>query len=138
MRRMDDQLGEQGVEGWAGGVAGVTKAIRPQARAAGQLKHPQGAAGGLDAAIGGEGLHVDAGLDGEPPGRGNLTLRQAKVCEGPALGNFQLRPHQVHSGDLLRDRVLHLQAGVGLDESEAAAGQQKLHGAGAAITHCLA
>ena len=138
LRGVDHQLGQQRIKGRAGGVAGIAEAVRPQAGAVGQLERCKRSAGGPDAAVSGQGLHVDAGLDGEPAGRGNFALGQAKVRERPALGDLQLRQHQIQAADLLGHRVLHLQAGVGLDEGEAVAGHQKLHRAGAAVADCPA
>ena len=47
---------------------------------------------------------------------------------GCAGGNFDLQADQVEAGDELRNGVLHLQAGVHLQEVEAAVGiHQKFH-----------
>ena len=42
------------------------------------------------------------------------------VVEDAALGDAELLAHQVDAGDLLGDRVLHLQAGVDLEEGDGA------------------
>ncbi len=51
--------------------------------------------------------------------------------QGAALGDLDLHADQVQTGDHFRDRMLHLNARVGLDEVEFAGGrQQKLDGSG--------
>ena len=66
--------------------------------------------------------------------RGHRRIVQAEFGQRRAGGEAQLRLHDVHAGHFLGDGVLHLQAGVGLDEHErlaAGAGSvhQKLEGA---------
>ena len=76
-------------------------------------------------------LAVDAALDRVPAQRhGVLRDPQRK-----ALGDGDLLGHQVHPGDRLGDRVLHLDAGVHLQEVERAAPgiDEELHRAGAAV-----
>ena len=51
--------------------------------------------------------------------RRHVVLGQAEVGQRRAGGDLQLQPHQVEAGDLLGDRVLHLQPRIGLDEDEA-------------------
>ena len=51
-----------------------------------------------------------------------------------ALGHVQLQRDEIESGDQLGHRVLHLQAGVHLEEREATlAVEQELDGAGADV-----
>ena len=45
---------------------------------------------------------------------------EAERRQGGTPGDLELGLHQVHAGDLLRDRVLHLQARIALDEVVAA------------------
>ena len=47
----------------------------------------------------------------------------------------QLRLHEIDAGDQLRDRMLHLDARVHLDEVELAVLVQELERAGASIAH---
>ena len=138
VRGVNDQLGEQGIEGGIGGVAGVAEAVGAQSGAGGQFKQAQGAACRLDAAILAKGFHVDPRLNGEALGGGDVGLLKAELRECRAFGNLQLGAHQVDAGHFLGDGVLHLQAGVGFDEGKAIMGHQKLHGAGAAVVGRLA
>ena len=59
-------------------------------------------------------LGVDAALDGVA-GHPDVLLGEG---QGQARGHPQLLLHQIHSGDQLGDRVLHLDAGVHLNEVE--------------------
>ena len=43
--------------------------------------------------------------------------------QGPAVGHFDLQPHEVEPGDGFGDRVLDLQAGVHLEEEERTIGR---------------
>ncbi len=59
------------------------------------------------------------------------VLAEPQVVEGLAGGDAELRLHQVDVGDLLGDRVLHLDPGVHLDEDVVAVlVEQELDGAG--------
>ena len=111
-------------------------AVQPDAEAA------AGAVGGDLAGVGGEvvgrilgghpalegvAVQVDGILAGDADGRGG---------QGLALGDEDLGPHQVDAGDHLGDGVLHLDAGVHLDEVVGAAlVHQELHRAGGDIAH---
>ena len=56
-----------------------------------------------------------------------------------ALSDAELLADQVHAGDLFGDRVLHLQAGVDLEEvNQAVSADQVLDGAGAVVTSLTA
>ena len=62
-------------------------------------------------------LGVDAALDGVAA---NLQLRWQNRVQPLPGGDQQLRLHHVHAGNGLGDGVLHLDAGVHLDEVELA------------------
>jgi hypothetical protein len=62
-------------------------------------------------------LGVDAALDGVAA---NFELRGQNGVQPLSGGDAQLRLHDVHAGDGLGDGVLHLDAGVHLDEVELA------------------
>ena len=59
-------------------------------------------------------LGVDPELDRVP------ADRRIAVAQRLALGDAEHLPHQVQPGDLLRDRVLHLEPGVHLEEADGA------------------
>ena len=102
------------------------------------------------------GIHPDTGSAGgmvfaHPPGRrheGRRVLRIDPAFDGMAVEahrrlrdgqrrpgrNAQLLPDQVDPGDLLGHRVFDLEAGVHLDEMEAAAVEEEFEGAHAAVT----
>ena len=55
-----------------------------------------------------------------------------------ARGNANLRFNQIHAGDQLRDRMLHLNARIHLDEIDRAVFiHQKFHGAGVGVADLL-
>src|SRR5260370_34716465 len=57
----------------------------------------------------------------------------------PALGNLNLKANKIYAGDHLRDRMLHLNARVDLDEVELARGrQQEFHGSGVGVADLAA
>ena len=72
---------------------------------------------GLHRAVGGDRLHVDAHLQREAARRRRGGC-EAEVGERAPGGDAELQRHQVDAGDRFGDRVLDLQAGVGLDEEE--------------------
>ncbi len=109
---MDDDLGDQRVVVGGDGVAVIEHGVHPHAGAAGKMQEFRSPRTGAEAGCGV--LGVDPALDGVP-GEGYLLLREG---EGQAGGNAQLFPHQIQTGDQLGDRVLHLDAGVHLDEVE--------------------
>ena len=82
-------------------------------------------------------LGGDAALERRPHRADRLLVAEAdlRVGELVALGDEQLSPHDVDAGDLLGDRVLHLDPGVHLDEVETARVgiHEKLDGAGVFI-----
>ncbi len=75
-------------------------------------------------------LGVEPDLDGVP---GRLRGRR----HAAALGHQQLLLHEVETGHQLGHRVLDLQPGVRLEEEEAVAVEQELHGAGADVADRL-
>src|SRR5437763_10074398 len=56
--------------------------------------------------------------------------------EWGAVGDAQLLTHEVDAGDELRHRMLHLDAGIQLEEEERAAVEHELGGAGADVADC--
>ena len=102
-----DHLGQQGVELRRRCVAEITGRIDPHARAGGLLVGADGAG-----AIG-----VHPCLNGVQPGRGDDRLvAHAEAVERRARRDPELGLHEVEPRDLLGDRVLHLDAGIALDE----------------------
>lgn len=75
-------------------------------------------------------LGVDAALDGVPLApRRHVLLREGQRL---ALGDVQLQRDEIKPQRLFRDRVLHLQAGVHLEEVEVLVGvDEKFDGPGA-------
>ena len=121
-------------DGARGGVA----AVQADAEAA------AGAVGRDLAVVGGEVvlrvLGGDAALDGVAVDMYVVLARQADVRRGEriALRHQDLGPDEIDAGDQLRHRVLHLDAGVHLDEVvPAVLVHQKLQGAGVHIAHAL-
>ena len=85
-------------------------------------------------------LRGDAALDGVAVKVYVLLSGQAdlRAAQGIACGHQQLGPHDVHAGDHLSNGVLHLNAGVHLNEIVVAGlVHQELHGTGADIAHGL-
>jgi hypothetical protein len=77
---------------------------------------------------------VDAEFHGEAPVADVLLL----VLQGQAVGDADLLLDDVDAGDVLGDRVLHLEAGVHLHEVELVVMvQQELHRAGVLVAHRL-
>ncbi len=77
-------------------------------------------------------LAVDAELDGV------AAQLRVVVAERLAVGDAEHLTHQVDPADLLRHRVLHLEAGVDLQEGDGAVGaDQELAGAGADVARLL-
>ena len=128
---MDQKLGGHGIIIRREGAAVVEARVHPHAGAAGEVQEGDGARTGLEPL--GRVLCVDAALDG-------MAL-QVYVGLGhvqrEAGGDAQLLAHQVHTGDELRDAVLHLDAGVHLHEIEvfSVGIQQKFHGAGVLVAN---
>ena len=113
---MDDDLGQERVEIGAGFVAGVAEAVGADAGAVGGFVDGERAAAGAELAVWAEGFHVHAQLDGvAAQGHGGV---QAKFGEARARGEEDLGLDEVDAGDFLRDGVLDLEAGIGLDEDE--------------------
>ena len=117
-RGMSDHLREQRVEGRGGGVAGIAEAVRAHARTVRRFVHGKFAAGGAHGAIFAQGFHVDARLNGKAARPSHARVVEAKLRKRCPLRQANLRLDDVHTGHFLRDRVLHLQPGIGLDEDE--------------------
>ena len=135
-RRVADHLGEQRVVVEAGLVAGVAEAVGAHARAARRLVGGQGPARRQDGAVVAHRLHAHPRLDRVAARRARLA--EAELGDRGAPREAELRLDDVHPGDLLGHRVLHLQPRVGLDEGERAACflggvDQELEGAGVAV-----
>ena len=132
-------LHQQGVVIGGDHRAGVgVAAVQPDAEAAGR------AVGGDAAGVGGEVvgrvLGGDAALDGVAVHAHVALLFDAdlRIAEGIALGDEDLGADQVHAGHHLGDGVLHLDAGVHLDEVVVALlVHQELQRAGVHIAHVL-
>ncbi len=122
-------LGQHGVELHAHHRAGHHARVPAHRGMVGGIEHGDGAGGGQEP--GGRVLGVEAGLDGVAgePGRGG------GFRDGLAGGHPQLLADQVDPGDLLGHGVLHLEAGVDLEEEELAGVvvHQELDGAGGAV-----
>ena len=81
--------------------------------------------------LGGGILRIQPRLD-----RMALNGRRFRI-ESSSVGHLNLQQHQVQTGGALGHRMLHLQAGVHLEEEELAVfGGQEFHGARAHITDC--
>jgi len=125
------QLGYQRVVVRRYDISGVDTAVHPDPR-------PPRTAVAFDLAWRGgevvEGvLSIDPALNGPA-----VDLHVALVvCQGTAGSHYNLLFGQVHSGDHLGDGMLHLQAGVHLQEVEVAPGVHELHCTGAGIAYGL-
>ena len=123
-----------GDDGAGGGVA----AVQPDAEAAAAAVHGDAAVVGGEVVLGV--LGGNPALDGVAVDVQILLIRQTDVraAEGIALGDEDLGPDQVDARHHLRDGVLHLNAGVHLNEVVIAIGvHQELHGAGANVAHAF-
>ena len=128
----DDQLGQHRVELPADHRAGLHAGVQPDTGTGRRLEPVDRAGRGQEAAAGV--LAVDAEFDGVPAWRGILGDVQLL-----AVGDAELLADQVDAGGLLGDRVLHLQAGVHLEErDQAVLADQILDGAGAVVVGLLA
>jgi hypothetical protein len=100
-------------------------------------RHPRLAIEQQRAGLGHEILRRIFGVDARFDRVSALSERVLRPRQAFAGGNEQLRAHEVDAEHLLRDRVLHLQTCVHLEEVEprgvAAAFEEELDGAGAAI-----
>ena len=121
-RRWHDQLGQQRVEARAGAVAGVAERVDPHAAGRRRLERGQRAAGRARACPSASmRLHVDAHLERDSRAApGTCACSRPRSASERAGGDLQLHLDQVECRHLLGHRVLDLQAGVGLDEREAA------------------
>ena len=117
---MGDHLRQQGVEGRVRLVAGVAAAVDPHARSARRLVGSEYAAGRAHGAVGVQGLQIDPRLDREAARTDGFRRPEPETCERLAGRDSQLCLDEVDACDRLGDRVLDLEAGVRLDEREAA------------------
>ncbi len=137
--RVGYHFGQQGVECRAGLIARIAEAVRTDARPARRIVGRQPATGRPDRSVFGDGLQVNPRLNGVSTRPMSADLIQTQACQGLSRRQANLSLHQVHAGDLLGHRVLHLQARVRLDEDEwrrpiAAGGiHEKLEGAEVAV-----
>ena len=120
------ELGDERVERSADHIAGLHTGVDAHAGATGRFEHVHRAGRGQEAAAGI--LAVDAKFKG------------VSGCDGVAvgqlatLGEAELFAYQVDAGDLFGDSVLHLQAGVDLEERHRSVlADEKLAGAGAEV-----
>ena len=116
--RGDDQLGEQRIEPRAGPVARISERVDADARPRRQLEHRERPARRARGPVGRHRLHVDPHLHRHPARAGHLALTQPERGQRPPRGQLELQTDEVEPGHLLRHRVLHLQARIGLDEGE--------------------
>src|SRR5699024_10900881 len=104
--------------------------VDPYARSGGQVEALQGAGGRHEAAP--RVLPVDAELDAVAAHLG-VVVAQLLAPSDP-----ELLPDQVEAGDLLGDRVLHLQSRVDLQEADRPVGaDEELAGAGPGVAGLL-
>ena len=102
--------------------SGVDAAVVPDARPGGFLHEHDGSGRREESLL--RVFRVDAALDGMTP-PADLLLGEV---QGEAGGDLDLAPDDVDAGHHLRDRVLDLEAGVDLQEIEAAVRvQQEFH-----------
>src|SRR5690348_386102 len=126
IRAVDDQLADHRIVVRRDPVAVVEVGVHAHAGAARRLEALHRAGAGHE---GVRVLGVDAALDGVA-GDVHVFLPDRQRL---AAGDQQLLAHQVHAGDEFGHRVLDLDAGVHLDEVEAAVLEQELERAGAAV-----
>ena len=115
-RRVDDQLGDKGIEGRGGAIAGIAEPIDAHARAGGNVEGGDAPPAGRGLAGSRHDLEIDPRLD-RMALRG-MRSRKADRPEAVAGSDADLGLHEVDAEDFLGDRVLDLQARVGLDEGE--------------------
>ncbi|VXB48264.1 hypothetical protein MICRO11B_280021 [Micrococcus luteus] len=122
-----DELGEQGVVLARHHGAGADARVHADPGAGGGLERVDRAGHGQEAVR--RVLSVEAELEGVAARR--RVLGDAQRLAG---GDAELLAHQVHAEDLLGDRMLHLQAGVHLQEAdEAVRGHEVLDRAGPGV-----
>ena len=100
----------------AGAIAGVAERIDPDAGAGGQVERrdPAGAGDGLAGRR--HRLQVDPRLNGVAAGPAGAV--EAQLGERRSGGDLNLRLDEIDIEHFLRDGVLDLKAGIGLDEGE--------------------
>mmetsp|Transcript_15979 Transcript_15979/g.37862 ORF Transcript_15979/g.37862 Transcript_15979/m.37862 type:complete len:629 (-) Transcript_15979:82-1968(-) len=115
--------------------AGVADAVHAHAEAGRVAVDGERAGVGREVALGV--LGGDAALHGDARGV-DVLLHQTDLLEGRAARDAHLRLDEVDAGDLLGDGVLHLDAGVDLDEVVLAVGlDEELDGAGVQVVGAL-
>ena len=117
-RRMNDQLGQQGVVIGRRRTAVKAMGVHPDARATGQVKARHGTPRRSGVSVGACGLGVDPPLDRATLHGRRIGGIKAQIPQSQAGRNADLELNQIEAGDRLRDRVLDLQAGIGLDEGK--------------------
>ena len=116
--RARDHLGAERIEVRIGRVALRAVAVDADAGPGRRPIAGQRAARRPHFAVGVDSFEIHAGLDRRTPRR--RRLGQADLRQRSAFRDGQLAAHEVEPRDLLRHRVLDLQAGIGLDEGELA------------------
>ena len=128
----DDKLGEEGIVEGGDGVAWVEVGVDAHARAAGDAEGGDGSARGEEV-VGGV-FGGDAAFDGVAAPV-HVPLGASQLV---SVGDADLLPDEVNAGDHLGDGVLHLDAGVHLQDVEAVVGvDHELDGAGIGVAHGL-
>ena len=79
-------------------------------------------------------LGIDPALDGMAP---DLDIGLA-VTQGPVVGDIQLLLDDIHAGDQLGHRMLHLNPGVHLDKVELPVLVEEFEGSGPPVTYTSA
>ena len=115
----DDQLGQQRVERAADHRVALDAGVDAHARTGRLAVGRDRARGGQEVAA--RVLAVDPELE-RVPARGRVVV-EAQLL---ALGDAELLAHEVDAAGLLGDRVLHLQAGVDLEEADDAVGADQV------------
>ena len=134
---LGDDLGQQRVISRARAPARPAVGVDAHSGTARRREHRQGARRGDDRPVGGHRFHVDPRLYRDTAPRGGLADHFVAVGgdsgRQPQLVNrtrraamAQLHGHQVDPGDLLGDRVFHLDPRVDLEEDELLTGDQEL------------
>ena len=108
----DNQLGEHGIEVAANGFTGLHAGVHAHAGPRGQREPGQGARSRHEVTAGV--LTVEAELEAVPANLRVLIAEFLTACNAELLAN------EVQPGDLLGDRVLHLQSRIDLEEGNGA------------------
>ena len=136
---MHHEFGEQRVVVRRGPRTRDAVRVDADARPGRQVEALERAAGWPRMALRIQRFGIDAPLDREPARPDRLVRIKAERGQRRAGSHGDLQLHQVQARHFFRDRVLDLQARVGLDEDERQLGralvQQELEGAEAAVVH---